>query len=218
MRPDRRTLLITGLAAAAAPTMALAGGGPRTVPAKKLFPFFDLYLGLRPADRSHFVMAYYLRRDGKPWSGSGFTLLGADGARTALPVEANGRFQRMPSLADLKANAMVEVPPQGEGKFQLSMEMEALAPMAEVMNPGDFTAAIIQVGAAIKKNAGVLSLVAPKITQVVFVGVPAGTAVLPGGKTAALPLFETLPAYRPATLQGVTELRFPRAPARALLA
>ncbi|MDQ0464516.1 hypothetical protein QO010_002297 [Caulobacter ginsengisoli] len=214
MTIDRRFLL-AGLATAAVPGLALAES--KTIPAKKIFQFLDLYLGIPPAERNRFTLAYYLKRDGKPWSGAGFTLIGANGVRTPLPVGPNGRFTRTPTLADLKAGAQIEITAQGEGKFQLNMQMEPLVPMAEVMNAGDFAAAIAQCGTAIKKNAGVLGFAAPKITQVAFVGVPAGTAVLPGGKTAALPLFKTLPAYNPANLKGASQLRFAKPPARAVL-
>jgi hypothetical protein len=213
---DRRALIAAGLAAGL-PGVALAGPA-RTVPAKKLFPYLDLYLGIPPAERNRFTLGYFLKRDGKPFTGAGFTLIGANGARTPLPVAANGRFSRSPSLADLKANAQVEIAVPGEGKFQLNMEMEPLVPMAEVMNAGDFAAAIAQCGVAIKKHAGVLGFAVPKITQVAFVGVPAGTAVLAGGKTAALPLLKTLPAYSPSGLPGATQLKFAKAPARAVLA
>lgn len=216
MTLDRRALLAAALGAAAAAGPALADA-PRTVPAKKLFPYLDLYLSIPPAERTRFTLGYYLKRDGKPFSGAGFVLLGAGGARTPLPLAASGRFARTPSLADLKADAQVELPPAGQGKFQLSMEMEPLVAMAETMNAGDFAAAIAQCAAAIRKKAGLLGFAVPKITQAAFIGVPSGAAVLPGGRTAALPLVKALPAYNPAALPGATQLKFSRAPARAIL-
>jgi hypothetical protein len=217
MTPDRRFLLTAGLAVAAMPAAALAAA-PKALPAKKLFPFLDLYLGIPPAERSRFTMSYYLRQNGKAATAAAIVLVGAGGARTPLPVGADGRFQRTPTLADLKAGATVEIAPHADAKYQLSMELEPIARMAEVMNAADFTAAIVQCAAAIKKNAGVLGFVAPKITQVAFVGVQAGTAVLAGGKTAALPLVKTLPAYSPTALPGASQLKFAKAPTRALLA
>ena len=216
MTVDRRFLMTAGLAAAAAPTLALADP-PKLLPAKKLFPFLDLYLGIAPAERSHFTMSYYLRQNGKAATGAGIVLIGANGARTPLPVGADGRFQRTPTLADLKAGT-VEIAPHGDAKYSLSMELEPIARMAEVMNSADFTTAIAQCSVAIKKHAGVLGFAAPKITQVVFAGVAGGTAVLAGGRTAALPLVKTLPAYNPATVAGVSQLKFAKAPSRAELA
>lgn len=215
MTLHRRLLLTAGLAAAASPALAAA---PRTVPAKKIFPYLDLYLSIPPAERTRFTLSYYLKRDGKPFNGAGFVLIGPGGARTPLPLAPNGRFTRAPSLADLKADAQVEVPSAGQGKFQLSMEMEPLVAMAETMNAGDFAAAIDQCAAAIRKKAGVLGFAVPKITQVAFIGVPSGSAVLPGGRAAALPLVKAMPAYSPSALPGATQLRFARAPARAVLA
>jgi len=209
-------LVAGGLSATAIPGFALAES--KLIPAKKIFPFLDLYLGVPAAERSRFTMGFYLQLDGKPFSGSGFTLIGANGARTPLPVGANGRFTRTPTLADLKANAQIEVVKQGAGKFQLSMEMEPLVPMAETMNAADFAASIAQCAAAIKKNAGLLGFAAPKITQAAFVGAASGTAVLSGGKTAALPLVKTLPAYSPSALPGAVQLKFAKAPVRAILA
>lgn len=215
MTLHRRLFLAAGLAAAAGPALAEP---PRTVPAKKIFPYLDLYLSIPPAERTRFTLGYYLKRDGKPFSGAGFVLLGPGGSRTPLPLAANGRFTRTPSLADLKADAQVEVPPAGQGRFQLSMEMEPLIAMAQTMNAGDFAAAIDQCAAAIRKKAGLLGFAVPKISQVAFVGVPAGSAVLPGGRAAALPLVKAMPAYSPSALPGATELRFAKAPARAVLA
>lgn len=216
MSLDRRTLVAAALGLSAVPGLALAES--KLIPAKKLFPFLDLYLGIPAPERSRFTLGYYLKLDGKPFSGGGFTLVAANGARTPLPVGAGGRFARTPSLADLKAGAQVEILRQGAGKFQLSMEMEPLVPMAETMNAADFTAAIAQCATAIRKNAGLLGFAAPKITQVAFVGVSSGTAVLGGGKTAPLPLLKALPAYSPAALPGASQLKFARAPARAILA
>lgn len=217
MTINRRALMTTGLAAAALPTLALADP-PKLIPAKKLFPFLELYLGIPAAERSRFTLGYYLKRDGKPWTGAGFTLVGANGARTPLPVAGNGRFSRTPTLAELRAGAQIELAAQGQGKFQLSMEMEPLVPMAETMNAADFAASIAQCGAAIKKNAGVLGFAAPKITQVAFIGVPNGAALLTSGKSAALPLLKTLPAYNPTSLPGASQLKFAKAPTRAILA
>ena len=59
---------------------------------------------------------------------------------------------------------------------------------------------------------------APKIEQVLFAGVTAGTAVMADGKTTPLPLFKGMPAYDPAALPGVASLKFAKAPARAMLA
>lgn len=211
-----------GLAGVALATLAVgpvfAAEAPKTFPAKKMFPFLDLYLGIPPADRTRFTLAYYLRRDGKPATGVSLTLISASGARSTIPVGADGRLLKTPSIADLR-DGQISVEKSDPGaKFQLSMEMQAVARMAEVLPAADLAAAIAQCGAAIRAKAGVIGFAAPKIEQVAFPGLTAGTAVFADGRTGALPLYKGMPAWDPAAMAGVASLRFARAPSRALLA
>ena len=216
MSLTRRTMAGAALAAlAAGPALAADPGEP--IPAKKLFPYLDLYLGIPAADRSRFVMAYYLRRDGKPATGVSLTLISAGGARSPIPVGSDGRLLKTPSPADLKDGKIALVKTDPASKFQLSMELQPTARVADAVPAADFAAAIVQCRTAIKAKAGVIGFAAPKIEQVVFAGVTSGTAVMADGRTAPLPLYKGMPAYDPVALPGVASLKFPKAPGRALL-
>jgi hypothetical protein len=217
MTLDRRALIGTAVAALAAGP-ALAAAPPETAPAKKLFPFLDLYLGIPAADRSRFVMAYYLRQNGKAAVGVSLTLISAGGARTPIPVGADGRLLKTPGLADLKDGQVAIAKTDPAARFSLSMEMQPTTRMDETVPAAEVAAAIAQCRAAIKARAGVIGFAAPKIEQVVFAGVGAGSAVMGDGRTAPLPLYKGMPAYNPATLPNVVNLKFAKAPTRALLA
>jgi len=217
MSLTRRSLVAVAFAAVAVGP-AFAADGPKTFPAKKMFPFLDLYLGIPPADRTRFTLAYYLRSNGKPATGVVLTLISASGARSTIPVGADGRLLKTPSVADLKDDQIGIEKSDPAAKFQLSMEMQPTARMAEALPAGEVAAAVVQCRTAIKAKAGAIGFAAPKIEQVVFAGVTAGTAVFADGRTAALPLYKGMPAYDPAALAGVASLKFAKAPSRALLA
>lgn len=216
MSLDRRAFAVAVLALAAGP--ALAADAPEGIPAKKLFPFLDLYLGIPAADRTKFTLAYYLRSNGKPAVGVTLTLVSAGGARSPIPVGPDGRLLRTPGLADLKGGQVILAKTNPGDKFQLNMEMQPVARMADTLPAADFAASITQCRTAIKAKAGVIGFAAPKIEQVIFAGVTAGTAVMTDGRTAPLPLYKGMPAYDPATLTNVASLKFAKAPARAMLA
>lgn len=217
MTLSRRTLVAAAVATFAAGPV-LAADAPEGIPAKKLFPFLDLYLGIPTADRTKFVLAYYLRSNGKPATGVTLTLISAGGARSVIPVGADGRLLRTPGPADLKNGHVTIAKSDPAAKFQLNMEMQPVARLADALPAAELAASITQCRAAIKAKAGVIGFAAPKVEQVVFAGVTGGTAVMADGKTAPLPLYKGMPAYDPATLINVASLKFARTPTRALLA
>lgn len=213
MTLDRRALLTLAAAAIAAPAAALAGD--KAIPARKLFPYLDVYLDLAPAERTRFVMAYYLRKAGRPATGVGLTLMSA-GRRTPLPVGPDGRIQHLPTLAELKDGEVALTKANPADKLQLSLEIQARVALGETVPAGDLVAAIDQCNAAIRRKAGVIGLVAPKMEQVVFPN-GAGSVVLAGGRTVAMPTLSEGAAFKPASHPGAQMLRFTRIPGRALL-
>lgn len=219
MSATRRGLILTAAALAVAPGAALADDkkkpGP---PVRKVFPYYDLYLGIPADERSRFVMAYYLKVNGKPTSGQNLFVVMPGGARTLLTQAADGRITRMPTLAELKDGVLDADRKNPTDKFSLSMEMQPVVRLGETMATADLHAAIEQCNAAIKKRAGVVGFAVPKMEQVIFVGAPAGNALLADGKSAPLPQFKGMAFYRPAALPGAQSLKFAKAPARALLA
>lgn len=218
MTLSRRAVAAGALLAMTAVGARAAAPDARAIPAKKLFPFLDLYLSLPPGERSRFAMAYYLSQDGRPGTSARFFLVSGAG-RTPLPVAADGRLLRHPTLAELNGDAVIAIDNRPEhGRFSLEMELQAVAPMAETVSAADCVAAIDQCNAGIRKKAGLIGFAAPTIEQVVFVGTSSGSATLADGRTVALPAIKGSPAFRPASLPSAGTLKFPRPPQRARLA
>ena len=220
MTQNRRGLILSAAAfALAAPTLSLAADKKKpSPPARKVFPYYDLYLGIPAAERTRFVLAYYLFLNGKPASGQAIYVIQPNGTRTLLAQAPDGRITRMPTLAELKDGVVDGDRSNEDHKFSISMQMQPVVRLAETMPVADLVAAIDQCNTAIRKRAGVIGFAAPKMEQVMFVGAGSGQAVLAGGKTVALPTFKGMPFYRPAALPGVQSLTFAKAPTRALLA
>jgi len=216
MTLDRRALIVSAAALAATPGLAMAAD--KKAPAvRKVFPYYDLYLGIPAAERSRFVMAYYLKVNGKPAGGQNLYVVMPGGARTLLAQAADGRFTRLPTLAELKDGVLDADKKSAADKFSISMEMQPVARLGETVATADFVAALDQCNTAIKKRAGVIGFAVPKMEQVLFVGAGSGAAVLADGKTAPLPAFKGMPLYRPGDLAGAHALKFARSPARAIL-
>ena len=207
-RPSRRSLVGALLCAAAAP----AAAEPVTVGLGQLFPFLENYLKLPAAERSRFVLAYYLTLDGKPGGVKASLVEGA--RRTPLPVGADGGLQRLPTLAHFHAKAKAELDAPKGRKGGLIMTVEpTLSPAAE-MKAAELAAALAQAAAGAKKAAGVLGLAMPKLEQVRFVGAQGGEAVLTDGRRVALALVKGDPVYRPGALKAAASLHFAKVPRR----
>lgn len=217
MNLDRRTLIAAAAAVFAAPSAVLAADEAKPVPLKKVFPYFDLYLGIPAADRTRFALVYYLKINGKPAVGQTLWAVSASGARTALTTGADGRFTKLPSLVDLKSGTLDVQKARASDKYGISMEIQPLVRLTETVSAADLIAAMDQCNAAIRKKAGLIGLAIPKMEQVVFPH-GEGTVVLTGGKTAAMSLVRTAPAFKPAVHPGAVAVKFTKVPARALLA
>jgi hypothetical protein len=219
MTPRRRELILGAAALALAPGAAMAADEKKkpAPPLKKVFPYYDLYLGIPAAERSRFVMAYYLKVNGRPAGGQNLFVVMPGGGRTSLTLAADGRVTRMPTLAEMKDGVLDVDRKNPTDKFSISMEMQPVVRLGETVAAADLVAAIDQCNAAIKKRAGVIGFAVPKMEQVLFAGVPSGTALLGEGRNAPLPQFKGMAIYRPAALPGAQVLKFAKAPTRALL-
>jgi len=218
MSATRRGLILTAAALAVAPGAALADDkkkpGP---PVRKVFPYYDLYLGIPAAERSRFVMAYYLKVNGKPATGQNLFVVMPGGARTLLTQASDGRITRMPTLAELKDGVLDADKKSPTDKFSLSMEMQPVVRLGETMATADLHAAIEQCNTAIRKRAGVVGFAVPKMEQVLFAGAGSGEAIA-GTRVSPLPAFKAYVAFKPADHAGAQSLKFGKAPVRALLA
>jgi hypothetical protein len=218
MTATRRGLILTAAALAVAPGAALAEDKKKGPPAKKVFPYYDLYLSIPAAERTRFVMSYYLKLNGKPATGQGLYVVMPCGARTLLTQAADGRITRMPTLAELKDGVIDADERKETDKYSLSMELQPVVRLGETVSAAELQASIDQCNAAIKKRAGVIGFAVPKMEQVLFAGAGSGQALLSGGKAVTLPVFKTLVAFKPADHLGAQSLKFAKAPVRALMA
>ncbi len=214
--------LLAALVAAALFLPGAAQAAERLMPAEKLFPYFDFYLGMAEARRDRFRPAYQLLVDGRPYTGAVTLVDGAD--RTPLALGPDGRFERFPTLAQLKRRAKVALDAPATAHVKSDLGVEALTPAAAEMPTPPMRAAIDQLNTALKSAAGVLAFVVPRFGRAFFVhGGPGGGAGGRGaadGRTAPLPLGEDEPVepfYSPSRHPEAVAVRFPQAPVRVLL-
>ncbi|MDP2258664.1 MAG: hypothetical protein Q8J89_02970 [Caulobacter sp.] len=219
MSTTRRGLILTAAALAAAPGAAMAADDKKKPgpPLKKVFPYYDLYLGIPAAERSRFVMAYYLKVNGKPTSGQNLYVVMPGGARTLLTQAADGRVTRMPTLAEMKDGILDVDRKNPTDKFSVAMEMQPVVRLGETVATADLVAAIEQCNTAIRKRAGVIGFAVPKMEQVLFAGAGSGQSIA-GDRVSPLPAFKAYVAFKPADHAGAQSLKFGKAPVRALLA
>jgi hypothetical protein len=202
----RRTLL---LAAAAAMLAGSALAAEKVVEAKKMFPYLEAFLKLPAAERTRFSPTYVFRQDGRPASQAMWIVEGA--TRTPLRL-VEGRVQRLPTLAQLE-NAKIAIEADPATRFSVAMDVLPAAPPAAEMDARDLAAAVAQAEAGVRKLAGPLGFMAPKITEALFHGASGGEVRFADGRRAPLPLEKGTPAFNPANLPGAVSVRFPKPPA-----
>jgi len=213
---NRRHLL--ALAAAAAALPGLASADDAHLPLAKAFPMLDIYLGLPPAERSRFYLAYRAMRDKHPIADAHAAIVAADGARTPVAFDRLGSVTRLPSLADLKtARFEIEGAP-----FKLFPEIRCAMAPAVRLDPATLALALAQVNAAVQKVAGALSIMAPKLTAAYFPDAGGGQTLLSDGRTTPLPVFTApifgpIAYFEPAKAVGAKAVLLTRAPSRILL-
>src|ERR1700733_14889266 len=98
----RRHLLALLIAAAAAPSDALAAAG-HTIAINRMFPFLSMFLRTPFADRNRFYLAYRAVRDKRPIADARASFIGANGARTPVVFDHTGAVVPLPTLAELNS-------------------------------------------------------------------------------------------------------------------
>ncbi|HXQ16706.1 MAG TPA: hypothetical protein VN814_18995 [Caulobacteraceae bacterium] len=214
----RRHLLALLAAAVAAPQLALAAD-IKTVPIDKAFPFLAAYLGLPIAQRSRFYLAYRAMRDKHPALDARATIVAANGARTPVAFDHIGAVARLPSLAELKSAANVEM---DSAPFQLGVELRCATPPSTRIDVAELVASLAQVNLAVSKVAGAFSLIIPKLTTAYFPDAAGAQALLGNGRAIVLPvysapIFGQVPYIEPGTLAGAKTVMLARAPSRIVL-
>lgn len=217
-RFTRRGLICGGLAAGLAGVTALPAQAARPpVDVGKVFPFLDRYLKIPPEQRTLYELAYYLTVDGHPAAGVAAWIETPQG-RVAVPIGADGRVLRLPTLEMLKAHRKLVLEAPARAKFSMDMELQARLPLGLEVDAAEAARAINQANAGIKVSGGLLGLVTPKMAKTVFLGSGSGRAVMTDGRVVPLPLADGQPAYDPLVLRGARSLRFAKPPSRVLLA
>jgi len=218
---NRRHLLALAAAAAVpgAASPALAWADDAQLPLAKAFPMLDIHLGLPPAERSRFYLAYRAVRDKRPAADVRATIVAAGGARIPVAFDRQGGVIRLPALADLKSGAQFEI----EGApFKLFPEIRCAMAPAIRLDPATLILALAQVNAAVAKVAGALSVMAPKLTAAYFPDAGSGQALLADGRATPLPVFTApifgpIAYFEPAKAIGAKAVLLTRAPSRILL-
>ena len=205
----RRPIAILGAAVLLLATPALAAN--KTLSAQRIFRYYDKYLSLPAAERSHFTVGYYLHQDGHGLAAPVWMVLG--GRRTPIPLRADGRILRLPTAAEL-ADGQVEIGVDEATKLGLSLGPEpSVAPSAD-LDARELALALDQAAAGMKKMAGVMSLALPKLKEVDFPGAPSGDVEFADGHRAPLPLVKGVPVYNPTTQPNARRIRLARAPSK----
>jgi len=203
---SRRSILVGALALAVASPAAAAD---KLVDPKKVFSYLDAYLKLPAAERSRFKINYYLHIGPQPLTAPVWLVEGAK--RTPVPLRADGRVDRLPTLAQLDAAKLQFGVDEGT-KLGCTVGIETMAPPAAEMDAREVAASLTQAAAGVRKAVGIMAMAMPKLTQVSFPGAPSGEVVMADGKRVALPLLKGAPSFNPSDFPGARTLRFPKAP------
>jgi len=213
----RRSLLLALAAAAAVPGAALAD--VQRIPLVKAFNLLDVYLGLPPAERTRFYLAYRALKDKRPDPAARATIVTANGARTPVVLDGAGLVLHLPTLAELKSAAVLEVE---DPTLRLGLELRPVIALSTRVDVGALVLAMAQVNAAVAKLAGPLSIVAPKLTCAYFPDSGGGSALLADGRTTPLPVTPApfigpVPYFDSAAAAGARTVLLARTPSRILL-
>ncbi|PXA89982.1 hypothetical protein DMC25_08550 [Caulobacter sp. D4A] len=212
-RLARRTLVAAAVLTLAAGSVALAQGN-KVAPADKVFGYLENFLKVPAQERSRTRVAYRVTRDGKPAEGLKAMLVDAGGARTPLPISADGRFERLPTLAQLQGGAKVEFDAPADAKFGSTLIIEPVLKPAAEYEAGELKVVLDSTNGVIGRAAGPMAMLAPKMTGFSFPGASGGVVVGADGKTQALPLAGKAPIYRLSDFKGATRIRLSGTPSQ----
>jgi len=195
-----------------APVSAAWADTGKTVPATKVFPFLEAMLKVPPAERARIKVTYALRREGKPAAGVKATLIEASGARTPLPIDDQGRFERLPTLAQLQAKAQLNLDVPADAKFGTAMLLDPVLKPAAEYDVRELVATVEESNGAIRKAAGAMALMAPQMEGLSFLKAESGVAVFPNGSTKPLPAKAGAVVFEPEQFKGASRVRLAKAP------
>ena len=213
--PTRRaavTSLIALAIVSAAPFSVARAETGKLVPATKVFSFLEAFLKVPAAERARIKVTYALRRDGKPAPGIKATLVEASGARTPLPMDGEGRFERTPTLAQLQAKAQVAFDVPADAKFGVAMLLDPVLKPAADYDARELVATVEDSNAAIRKAAGPMAMMAPQMDGLTFLKAESGVAMFPNGSTKPLPASAGTVIFEPDQFKGASRVRLAKVP------
>ena len=184
----------------------------KTVPATKVFPFLEAMLKVPAAERARIKVTYALRREGKPAGGVKATLIEAGGARTLLPIDDKGRFERLPTLAQLQAKAQLNLDVPADAKFGTAMLLDPVLKPAAEYDARELVATVEESNSAIRKAAGPMALMAPQMTGLAFLKAESGVALFPKGSSKPLSVNAGTVVFRPDDFKGASRVRLAKVP------
>jgi hypothetical protein len=195
----------------AIPFAARADAG-KTAPAAKVFSFLEAFLKVPAAERSRIKLTYALLREGKRATGVKATLIEANGARTPLPIDGEGRFERTPTLAQLQAKAQVSFDVPADAKLGSTMMLDPTLKPAAEYDARELVATVEESNKAIRKAAGPMALMAPQMDGLKFLTVESGMAIFPNGSSKPLPAVAGAVVFEPGQFKGASRVRLAKAP------
>jgi hypothetical protein len=214
MSPNRRAVASALIAVAMASTIPLAARAEtgKVAPATKVFSFLEAFLKVPAAERSRIKLTYALRRDGKPAAGVKATLIEANGVRTPLPIDAEGRFERTPTLAQLQAKAQVGFDVPADAKLGSTMMLDPTLKPAAEYDARELVATVEDSNKAIRKAAGPMALMAPQMDGLRFQAAESGVATFPNGSSKPLPVVAGGVVFEPGQFKGASRVRLAKSP------
>jgi hypothetical protein len=184
----------------------------RSIPVKKMFPFYDLYLGLPIEGRDGFAMAYRLSLPASAPRPQLTYVLGT--TRTPVEISANGQIVNMPDRGML-TSGRVDIA-ANQPRSSITMDLEPVIPLARVVSVVAATNPITDYTNAVRR-AGPVAAFAPKLKGIVFKGGAGGEAVFSDGRRVPLPSTPRGMTFQPSApnMRGAVSLAFSTPPTSA---
>jgi len=204
-----RLLAAALLAAIATPALAEKIG-----PAAKAFPYLEKFLKVPAGERARVRLGYTLSLNDKPLANLKATLIEANGARTPLPVNASGAFERLPTLAQLEGGAKLALDLPEDAKVGTTLNFATQLNPATDYDTRDLTATVTEANTVISRAAGPMGMLLPKMTGIAFVKAAGGVAVFADGRTQPLPLIKETPYFRPENFKGAVRVKLTKSPTK----
>jgi hypothetical protein len=197
--------------ASAIPFSAQAEAG-KIAPATKVFSFLEAFLKVPPAERSRIKLSYALMREGKRAVGVKATLIEANGVRTPLPIDGEGRFEHTPTLAQLQTKAQVSFEVPADTKLGSTMLLDPVLKPAAEYEARELVATVEDSNRAIRKAAGAMAMMAPQMDGLKFLAVDSGVAIFPNGSSKPLPANAGAVVFEPGQFKGASRIRLAKTP------